>query len=124
MSAGRYNPSNTPETLVAEHEAQTTDVHGFSDTSEIIDVDGATALVSDHNDGTEDVHGIADTAELVTRDAEVDSFKIITGAAPADETLAAGELVVYYDDTDAAGKLEIKAKTADGTVVTGEVVLA
>jgi hypothetical protein len=42
-------------------------------------------------------------------------------AAPADGDLAASELSLWFDDTDGAGKLMIKAKTADGTVVTGSV---
>jgi hypothetical protein len=45
-------------------------------------------------------------------------------AAPADGELAAGELAWWFDSTNGAGKLKIKAKTADGTVVTGEVALA
>lgn len=44
-------------------------------------------------------------------------------AAPADGELAASELAFWFDDTNGAGKLKIKAKTANGTVVTGEVAL-
>lgn len=45
-------------------------------------------------------------------------------AAPADAELAASELAFWFDSTNGAGKLMIKAKTIDGTVVTGNVVLA
>jgi hypothetical protein len=44
-------------------------------------------------------------------------------AAPADGDLAAGECAIWFDQTDGAGKLMIKAKTADGTVATGSVTL-
>lgn len=45
-------------------------------------------------------------------------------SAPADGELSASELALWFDNTNGAGKLKIKAKTADGTVVTGEVALA
>jgi len=45
-------------------------------------------------------------------------------AAPADGELSASELAFWFDDTNGAGKFKIKAKTANGTVVTGEVALA
>lgn len=44
--------------------------------------------------------------------------------APADAELAAGDIALYYDDTNGAAKLKIKAKSANGTVVAGEVALA
>jgi hypothetical protein len=42
-------------------------------------------------------------------------------AAPADADLAAGDCALWFDQTNGAAKLMIKAKTADGTVVTGAV---
>lgn len=42
---------------------------------------------------------------------------------PADGDLAASECALWFDDTNGAGKLMVKAKTANGTVVTGEVAL-
>ncbi len=45
-------------------------------------------------------------------------------AAPADAELAAGEMALWLDATNGASKLKIKAKSANGTVVTGEVALA
>lgn len=41
-----------------------------------------------------------------------------------DAYLATSELALWFDNTNGAGKLMIKAKTADGTVVTGSVALA
>lgn len=43
--------------------------------------------------------------------------------APADATLAAGDLSVWFDQTDGAAKVKFKGKSADGTVVVGEVAL-
>lgn len=44
-------------------------------------------------------------------------------SAPADSELAAGEMALWFDPTNGAAKLMIKAKTADGTVRTGSVSL-
>ena len=46
---------------------------------------------------------------------------ITTAAVPADGSLAASQMRLWLDPTNGAGKLMIKAKTADGTVVTGSV---
>jgi hypothetical protein len=43
--------------------------------------------------------------------------------APADGDLTSGEVALYFDSTNGAAKLKIKAKQADGTVRTGEVAL-
>ena len=43
---------------------------------------------------------------------------------PADADLNAGDIALFYDDTNGAAKLDIKAKTADGTVVSGSIALA
>lgn len=45
-------------------------------------------------------------------------------AAPADADLDAGAMAVWFDQTNGAAKLMIKAKSADGTVATGQVALA
>lgn len=47
-----------------------------------------------------------------------------TVAAPADADLSANQMALWFDATNGAGKLMIKAKTANGTVVTGNVALA
>lgn len=43
---------------------------------------------------------------------------------PADADLATNDLALWFDNTNGAGKLMVKAKTANGTVVTGSVTLA
>lgn len=45
-------------------------------------------------------------------------------AAPADGELSASEVAFWFDDTNGAAKLKIKGKSANGTVVTGEVALS
>lgn len=45
-------------------------------------------------------------------------------AAPADADINAGEAFVWFDDTNGASKMMVKAKQADGTVRTGSVVLS
>lgn len=44
-------------------------------------------------------------------------------SAPADGDLQSSQLALWLDDTNGAGKLMIKAKTANGTVVSGSVAL-
>lgn len=46
-----------------------------------------------------------------------------TAALPADGSINAGECAMIFDDTNLAAKVQWKGKTADGTVVTGEVSL-
>jgi hypothetical protein len=45
-------------------------------------------------------------------------------AAPADGSLAANDLAIWFDNTNGAGKAMFKGKTANGTVVTGSVTLS
>lgn len=45
-------------------------------------------------------------------------------SAPADGAIAAGECALWFDQTNGAAKLMVKAKTADGTVVTSSLALA
>jgi hypothetical protein len=51
-------------------------------------------------------------------------FMTRLNAAPADADVATGELAWWFDATNGAAKLMIKAKQADGTVKTGSVTLA
>lgn len=44
-------------------------------------------------------------------------------SAPADADLSAGDAALWFDQTNGAGKLMVKAKTANGTVVTGSITL-
>ena len=45
-------------------------------------------------------------------------------AAPADGALVAGQLMLWFDQTNGAAKLMVKAKQADGTVKTASIALA
>jgi hypothetical protein len=45
-------------------------------------------------------------------------------SAPADAELTAGEAAWWFDSSNGASKLMVKAKSADGTVVTGSLALA
>lgn len=56
-----------------------------------------------------------------TNGAVVASSIIITDTAVADGDLAANQLAIFVDPTNGAGKLKIKAKTANGTVASGSV---
>lgn len=51
-------------------------------------------------------------------------FVTAVHAAPADANLAAGDMAIWFDQTNGAAKLMIKAKQADGTVRTGSVALS
>lgn len=51
-------------------------------------------------------------------------FTTRKSAAPADAELAAGEMSLWFDKTNGASKLMVKAKQADGTVKTAAVALA
>lgn len=46
---------------------------------------------------------------------------IATNVAPADNALVANQMAIWFDPTNGAAKLMIKAKQADGTVKTGSV---
>lgn len=50
-------------------------------------------------------------------------FTTRKNTAPDDEELVAREAAWWFDSTDGASKLRIKAKTADGTVVAGSITL-
>ena len=78
-------------------------------------------------DGTGDVRL---AGNLVTTDATQGltpslsgAVKVTAVAAPADGALAAGQAFIWLDATNGAGKLMVKAKTANGTVATGSVTL-
>jgi hypothetical protein len=45
-------------------------------------------------------------------------------SAPADADLSAGHLMLWFDQTNGAAKLMVKAKQADGTVKTAAIALA
>lgn len=49
---------------------------------------------------------------------------ISRNTAPANGDLVAGQVALWFDKTDGAAKLKLKGKSANGTVVQGEVALA
>lgn len=76
-------------TAVSNHQQDTTEVHGIADTAELATKTYADTAVSTHNDDTTNVHGIADTSLLATT-AYVDTAETdaITAATAAAETAA------------------------------------
>lgn len=90
---------------------------------EIFSTSGGSATYTGNLTGN--VIGILSGAHvgMHTGDAYLSSA-IITDAAVADGDLAANWVAIYGDFTNGAGKLKIKMKTANGTVVVGEVALA
>lgn len=61
---------------------------------------------------------------LILRLDRTRGIGLLLHAAPADASLSNGEAVLWYDQTNGAAKLMVKAKTANGTVVTGQLALA
>jgi hypothetical protein len=55
---------------------------------------------------------------------DLGQIKIDTHAAKDSADIGAGELYLWFDQTNAAAKLMVKAKSADGTVVTAAIALA
>jgi hypothetical protein len=61
----------------------------------------------------------------VTGTAKFTAAPVIkVNSAPTDGSLAAGEAALWFDSTNGAGKLMVKAKQADGTVKTGTLAVA
>lgn len=61
---------------------------------------------------------------FATSNAAIDSagrFSSLANTAPSDGSLSAGEFALWFDPSNGAAKLMIKAKQADGTVKTGSV---
>jgi hypothetical protein len=68
---------------------------------------------------------ITDDQAVETLVVSVGGYLLIkTHAAPADAALAAGECALWFDQTNGAAKLMVKAKQADGAVKTAAVALA
>jgi hypothetical protein len=62
--------------------------------------------------------------DLVFRLMQSGAVVIAQHSAPDDGALSAGDMALWFDQTDGAAKLKIKGKSANGTVVSGEVALA
>lgn len=82
-------------------------------------------------DSSGTVENPADALQVISAETGNNAFRVLGGGAvvtaqhvaPADGDLANGEMATWFDQTNGAAKLMIKAKTADGTVVAGEVAL-
>jgi hypothetical protein len=59
-----------------------------------------------------------------TEKLNAEQFSFYQVAAPADGLLAPGDCALWFDQTDGAAKLMVKAKTANGTVATAAIALA
>jgi hypothetical protein len=74
-------------TAVSNHQQDTTEVHGIADTTALATKTYADTAVSTHNDDTTNVHGIADTADLATKSyADTAEADAITAAGTAADT--------------------------------------
>ncbi|WP_051844049.1 hypothetical protein [Streptomyces sp. NRRL S-813] len=101
--------AGTAAAAVAAHNADTTDVHGITDTALLETTAGAVAKVAAHAAVTTSVHGIADTAVLETQSGAMS--KVSTHAAATDPH---GDRA--YTDTQIAALsalTQLKVKTAD-----------
>jgi hypothetical protein len=65
----------------------------------------------------------ADGTTVLGTVSENGYFTTRKNSAPADAEIAAGEAAFWLDSTNGAGKFMVKAKTANGTVVTGSITL-
>lgn len=73
---------------------------------------------------TEDQFAVKNASSQVqSRFNSSGTFMTRVTTAPADSAIASAEMSIWFDSTDGAAKLMIKAKQADGTVRTGSVAL-
>ena len=131
--SGTYDPAGTAATAVAAHEADTTNVHGITDTSALATTSGVTAAISAHSAAadphgdrafataavgtheadTTNVHGIADTANLVlTNDSRLSDAR--TPTAHAASHASAGGDPVTLAQSQITGLVAALAAKQDG----------
>lgn len=71
------------------------------------------------------LQGWYSSADVLLSQINKDGYFITRkNAAPADGDLAANDLAIWFDSTNGAAKAKFKGKSANGTVVAGEVALA
>lgn len=129
--------------FVATKAGQTTDVADFQGTAGVVSVllDGALNFVT-ANGMTNDVIAVGTSNALAVnvlsvfqnfapfatllRITKAGYMALRTHSAPADGDVAAGECMLWFDQTDGVGntKLMVKGKSADGTVKTASILLA
>lgn len=131
--SGTYDPAGTAATAVAAHEADTTNVHGITDTSALATTSGVTAAISAHSAATDphgdrafataavgtheadttNVHGITDTANLVlTNDSRLSDAR--TPTAHASSHASAGGDPVTLAQSQITGLVAALAAKQDG----------
>ena len=82
----------TAATALSDHNTDSTNVHGISNTADLATKSYADTAVSTHNDDTTGVHGIADTALLATK-----AYADAAGASA--ESTASSELATHAAET-------------------------
>jgi hypothetical protein len=86
---------------------------------------GAVSLAVRASDGVTDAVNVGNLGGVVgTRFNFEGVFITKIHTAPADASLDAGDCAFWFDQTDGAAKLMVKAKTANGTVATAAIALA
>lgn len=70
---------------------------------------------------TDPVNVTSAVGAIIFRVDVTGAFATRAHAAPADAAIATGECYLWFDQTNGAAKLMLKAKQADGTVKTGSV---
>ena len=133
----REQAEETAATALAGHEADTTNVHGIADTSQLLTDADLSGLATDaelaaHAADTTAVHGIANTADLLTS-ADLDDYATDAELAGVQGQLTAhasattdvhgisdtSELVTDADLAGLATDAELAAHAADTTAVHG-----
>lgn len=89
--------------------------------------DGSSQVYVMANDGADLIYiqdSNSDEAFYVKGNGLTELRPVIIGtSAPADGLLSSGQVALWFDATNGAAKLKIKGKSANGTVVVGEVAL-
>ncbi|KQQ98400.1 hypothetical protein ASF72_18315 [Arthrobacter sp. Leaf141] len=86
---------------------------------------GAALKVNNINaTSTGDILQIQAATAVKARFTKAGHLAVRVNSAPADADLVAGEAASWFDSTNGASKLMVKAKQADGTIKTGTVTLA
>jgi hypothetical protein len=127
---GRFSWRNTPSGFPASAEAssgvETMNLYTTGMLENILNHAGATGhriILSASHSG--DALRIENSSNATLSRINKDGYYITKkNTAPADADISAGEMALWFDPTNGAAKLMIKAKTNDGTVVTGNVTLS
>lgn len=113
---------------LAAHEADTTSIHGITDTSALETTTGSASKVATHSADTTDVHGIADTsalataADITTHSNDTTSVHGITDTSALETTTGSADKVATHsaDTTSVHGITDtsVLVTTAQLTAIT------